>query len=130
MRVALLCLFIAILCFILLIEVNSCAAQDKLLRCIWIQYDNPVDAENVDYYVLYKWSGDTSSVFHVDSLVLVDTVAQMVTVNEFERSTYFPMNKWIRAALVAHDDLGRKSDYAFTRFYAPPEDPKEIRIEQ
>ena len=110
--------------------VYSCPGQDKLLRLKWSQYDKLQDAENVDYFVIYKWSGDTSATFHVDSLVMVDTVQQMVTVQKFERTAWFPMEKWIRAAAIAYDSLGRKSPYAFTRFYMPPERPDEIWIEQ
>jgi hypothetical protein len=114
-------IFIAFTC-------NSCSAQDKLLTIAWDQYDTIEEAENIEYFVVYKWAGDTSAVFHVDSLVLVDTVQQMPTVQALERTAWFPMDKWIRAACTAHDSLNRQSPYAFSRFYAPPEEVERVLI--
>lgn len=126
--VAFSCFAMAVILIFIAMTCNSCKAQDKLLRIVWHQYDTLEKAENIEYFVVYKWSGDSSSVFHVDSLVLVDTVQQMVTVDSLERTAWFPMEKWIRAACTAHDSLDRVSPYAYSRFYAPPEEVDKLLI--
>jgi len=107
----------------------ACPGQDKLLHMVVDQYDNPIDAENVTGFVFYKWSGNSAADFDTLNLVLVDTVAQQVTVSEIISTTYFPMDKTIRGGVKAIDGLGRESAMSYSRFYAAPESVDVIRIE-
>jgi hypothetical protein len=63
MRAAILCLLVAILCFILLIEVNSCTAQTSVRGFAW-EYDFSQYEDNSIYFILYQ-KVDTDTSFNV-----------------------------------------------------------------
>ena len=108
------------------IVVGCC--QDRDLHIVWDQYNDQNDAEQVEYFVSYKWQGPDSSLFDPDSMTVVDTVQQDLQANKFSSLTTFSDGLAIRASCVAYDSLGRGSDPAYTRFYNPPEIPKNIHI--
>lgn len=116
----------AFLIFILITSI-SCA-QDKLLRIVWDQYSNYDEAINVKHFLVYKWSGDSDTLFKFEDMIFVETVIQIPLADSLQSITYFPMQKWIRGACIAEDSLGRKSEITYSRFYMPPEDPNSVRI--
>ena len=115
---------------ILLAFVFIGCAQDKILKIVVDQYDNPIQAQNIKEFVFWKWSGDSASQYADSLLDSVGVMSQVILADSIFITTYFPMDKVIRAACYAADSLNRKSDLKHTRFYYPPEDPNVVKVQK
>lgn len=116
--------------FLVLVFFVMVFCQDRELNVAWDQYTDPADIDEVEFFIVYKWQGSDTLAFSQETMTVVDTVAQDPLRGEFFVPTLFTDGLYIKAACVAFDSLGRGSEWAFTRYYKPPDIPKNIRIQQ
>ena len=118
---------LAILALFLLIEVNSCQAQE--LKIVW-EYPLATLAEDSTFFHVYVWQGTKLEMLNFDPST-IDSVGRRDFVPGLRDYVYpytFDQNSVIRAALKAEDRLGRVSDTSWTEFYGYPERPENLRI--
>lgn len=118
---------ILILCAVIAI---GCAQN---LKIIW---DAPEGADNVggvEYYIVYKFEGDTTA-WQNWTLADMDSIGTLPHTFNYSGpyifETYFEQNTIIRAGGVAVDSLTRRSQMGLSKFYFPPNIPQTIRVEK